>query len=138
MKRGIRLEKEVFNILRKSFPDIRKSGLYISPSHPFFGASPDGETPDSIFEIKCPMSQRTVKNFIKDGRVQPKVYSQIQLQLMLAGKQKGFLVIASPTFETDKKIDQYQVNFDKNHCENLVKKCMIFYESSVFNRLLIS
>ncbi|KAL1454601.1 hypothetical protein WDU94_010817 [Cyamophila willieti] len=88
MERGSRLEKEIFNVLRKKFPTLKKCGLFLHKEYPLFGASPDGITENAVFEIKCPSSLSTVTNYLKDGRINIKYQLQIQMQMAMCNVKK--------------------------------------------------
>ncbi|XP_063372526.1 uncharacterized protein LOC134660677 [Cydia amplana] len=68
MKRGKILEKRVLNKLRTDInKEIEECGFLIIDG--IFGASPDGIGDDFVVEIKCPISDKTKKNYIKNGQV---------------------------------------------------------------------
>ncbi|XP_063372595.1 uncharacterized protein LOC134660737 [Cydia amplana] len=68
MKRGKILEKRVLNKLRTDInKEIEECGFLIIDG--IFGASPDGIGDDFVVEIKCPISDKTKKNYIKNGQI---------------------------------------------------------------------
>lgn len=91
--RGLKLEGEVFSILKKKYPDIEQCGIKLTPERPMFGASPDGINKDFTFEIKCPSKVNTVVNYVRNGIVQDKYYFQMQLQMLLCNKMEGILCV---------------------------------------------
>lgn len=83
------------------------------PCWPIFGASPDSISEDYVIEIKCPKSVKTRANYVNgSGIVQPKYNAQIQLQMLLCGRKKGLFCVASPSFESDGKVDVIEVDYD--------------------------
>lgn len=86
---------------------IESCGFFISQSHPFLGASPDGLIgTDTVVEVKCPYSR---KNSLISEKTLPYLYvnasgnlslkenhtyyHQIQGQLFISGRSKAKLVI---------------------------------------------
>ncbi|XP_063384862.1 uncharacterized protein LOC134670968 [Cydia fagiglandana] len=68
IKRGKNLEKSVLNQLQQEInKDINETGFIIVDG--IFGASPDGIGDDFVVEIKCPISDKTKKTYIKDGQI---------------------------------------------------------------------
>ena len=99
MARGLRIEAKVRAVAETELGQkIRRCGLTISPETPIFAASPDGIGDDFVLEIKCPMYDRTVSLYIKDGHASPKCISQLQWQMFVCKKPMGFLVVADPKF----------------------------------------
>lgn len=136
MKRGSELEIYIIELLKSKFPTIRRSGLYLSPDYPLYGASPDAEASDCIIEIKCPISHETKISYLKDGTVQDKVMAQIQLQMLLTKKEKGYLVVADPQFEINKEFELAEVMFDRKLCHKLIAMCNLFYKDNIFLKLM--
>lgn len=64
MTRGIELEDVVFNVLKKKFKNIEKTGLMLSQEFPELGASADATNESAVFEIKCPSSLKTLDHYI--------------------------------------------------------------------------
>lgn len=137
MVRGLRIEKEVFKVLKREYPDIKECGIFLSKEFPLFGASPDAVNPEFVFEIKSPSSDKTVKNYI-DGKTQikKKFLMQIQLQMYFAEGKRGIFVVADPNFEENRKIKKYFVTLNEKFVESHLQKSLKFYENSVFPRLL--
>lgn len=136
MERGQRLEIEVRNLLKKEFPDIKECGLMLRFDLPIFGASPDGIDDKFVFEIKCPMKNTTVTNYLKNGVVQPKYMGQIQLQMLMSGRKKGVFCVALPNFEVSKEITKVIVDLDVNLCNDYIEKCKLFWFQYVFPKLM--
>lgn len=74
---------------------INESGLILNKCFPLFGASPDGISKNFVIEIKCPISQKTMNNYVRDGEITKKYMAQIQLQMLFAEKKKGFVLHCS-------------------------------------------
>jgi hypothetical protein len=138
MKRGIEIEDEVFQELKKIHPNIEKCGLYLSKEYPLFGASPDGIDENSVYEIKCPAANENIKKYYvsKNEQLHDKVKAQINLQMLLTGRKKGVLVIADQNFEQNRKISTHEVKFDNSYTNNLVEKCTKFYKENIFEKVL--
>ncbi|GBP74277.1 hypothetical protein EVAR_58555_1 [Eumeta japonica] len=81
MKRGRILEDQVRKTVSiKLGKKINKCGLIVSKIHPMIAGSPDGICEDSIIEIKCPTSAKTLKKYVCDGKLTQKFYVQVQLK----------------------------------------------------------
>ena len=117
---------------------VKKCGLFISDSHPFLAASPDGLVgEDSLVEVKCPFSG-------KDEPIMPgpqfpflhtnmslkhehNFYMQIQGQLFVTKRKVCYFVIF--TFHKENGLHFQQVPYDETFCEEeLIPKLEKFYE----------
>lgn len=137
MKRGKVLEEIVRKEVEiKKQISIKPSGLYLSASCPFFGASPDGVTETHVIEIKCPSKSATVSKYYKDGSLGKQYLAQIQTQMLLTGKEKGFFCVAHADFEVSKEVDVYEVLYDKSYCQDLFVKISKFWKECVFEKLI--
>lgn len=134
-KRGNRLENEVFQLLKRKYFDIQKCGIVLRSDLPNFGASPDGINDTFAFEIKCPTTAETVKNYVLDGALRDKVYYQMQLQMCLCGKRKGILCVADPAFVSNHLISEYEVHLDEIKLKQVLKASNIFWENVIFKNL---
>uniref|UniRef100_A0A2S2NJI8 YqaJ viral recombinase domain-containing protein n=1 Tax=Schizaphis graminum TaxID=13262 RepID=A0A2S2NJI8_SCHGA len=105
--------------------DIKTTGLAILQDFPIFGASADGIAADFVLEIKCPINHKTMINYIKNDIIQPKVLSQIQIQMH--NKSKGLLAIADPDFNINKKLQLKWFEYDYVYCEKLIKKSSLLF-----------
>lgn len=92
-KRGLKLETEVFNLLKKQYPDIRNCGIVLRPDMPIFGACPDGITDTYVFEIKCPSKEETVSNYVRSGVLQNKVFFKCNCKCICAENEEVFYVL---------------------------------------------
>jgi hypothetical protein len=90
--------------------------LFLSPDFSVFGASPDAIIGcDAVVEIKCPSSERTRKAYISDsGEMTSKYNAQVQLQMLLTSRTKGFFCVASPDLEETGCFDIIEVLFDRD------------------------
>lgn len=133
MKRGIQLEEQVLKVVASQKRiKIQKVGLYINPKDPIFGASPDGVSDEFCLEVKCPMKESTFRNYIKDGKITPKPFAQIQLQMYLTRKKKGLFCVASPNFEESNEVFIIEVQFDETYCNNLMSQALEFWKKAIF------
>ncbi|KAF9793822.1 hypothetical protein SFRURICE_010215 [Spodoptera frugiperda] len=104
MKRSRKLEssviKTVQNILKKR---VKPCGLFLSPQYPMIAASPDGICKDAVIEVKCPTSENTETNYIRNGNISEKYLAQIQLQMFVTKMRKGYFVSLTLTLNIQKK-----------------------------------
>jgi hypothetical protein len=80
-----------------------------SMDNPLFGASPDGNTSEHIFEIKCPSKESTVENYIKGGRMKLKYLAQVSLQMKIANRKRAIFCVADPQFKINKQKATYML-----------------------------
>lgn len=137
MRRGRRLEKQVLEVVQAILKvPLESSGLFLNPQFPALGASPDALGPDFVVEIKCPTSAKTTSNYISTNNTIGKAYlGQIQLQMLMTCKKRGYFCVAAHDFEQTKKVRVFTVNFNKQFILNLVEKSMEFWGKSVFPKL---
>ncbi|KAF9808195.1 hypothetical protein SFRURICE_017347 [Spodoptera frugiperda] len=122
MKRGRELESEVIKVVQKIKKiKIKKCGIILSPLYPIMGASPDGETDDYSIEIKCPSSEKSVCQYIKNNEVSAKCMAQVQLQMHLSQKNKALFCVAHTDFEKSKNVTIVEVDYNKEMCERLIQ-----------------
>lgn len=131
-KRGLLLEDVVSNQLKKKYPTLKKCGVILRSDMPMFAASPDGMSDDFMFEIKCPYKDKTITNYIENDSIKEKVYYQMQLQMLMANKEKGILCVADLNFEKNKKITQKEVALDRKNIKKLVLVCTEFWRKNIF------
>lgn len=81
----------------------------LSKNYPMLAGSPDGMCKNSIIEIKCPMIEKTVKYYVKNGKPTQKFYVRMQLQMLLTGNKKGYFCVADCNFSANKKIDIMEI-----------------------------
>lgn len=137
MKRGRFLENQVLKEVEKiNNIKINKCGLKLNSSYPIMGASPDGESYDYSIEVKCPKSAKAMGRYLTSGnKVTAKYMAQVQLQMHFFYKAKALFCVAHSDFETTKKVNILEVDYDKQLCENLLEKCNIFWNEAVFPKL---
>ncbi|XP_050671060.1 uncharacterized protein LOC126969572 isoform X1 [Leptidea sinapis] len=122
MKHGRILEDEVRKTVSANLEKkIRKCGLFLSKNYPMLAGSPDGICENSIIEIKCPMSQKTVKAYVKNGKPTQKFYVQMQLQMLLTGHKKGYFCVADCNYSANKKVDIMEIMYDEKYVSDFLK-----------------
>ncbi|XP_050560327.1 uncharacterized protein LOC118268450 [Spodoptera frugiperda] len=136
IRRGKVLEKEVVKELEKEFGAIQHTGLILIS--PIIGVSPDGICSDFVIEIKCPISENTIKNYVRDGILGEKYKAQIMVQMHAAKKLKGLFCIADPTFEQTKLLHKYWVDYDKKYVTGLLDRAEEFWKQFIFKTVLQS
>lgn len=133
MKRGRILEDEVRKTVSiKLGKNIKKCGLMLSKNYPMIAGSPDGICQDSIIEIKCPMSAKNYKNYIKNGEPTNKYNAQMQLQMYLTGLQKGYFCVADSNYSTNKKVEILCVLFDEKYVSEFLKVLVSLWKAKVY------
>lgn len=116
MKRGRILEDDVKKtVSAKLGKKIKICGLMLSKNYPMLAGSPDGICEDNIIEIKCPMSEKTVKNYVYNGKPTQKFYVQMQLQMLLTGLKKGYFCVADCNYSVNKKVDIMNIMYDEKY-----------------------
>lgn len=134
IKRGIILEplvlKKVENLVGMKF---KSSGLHLLPCWPIFGASPDGINEEFVVEIKCPSTTQAIKNYIKEnGYISEKFNAQIQLQMLLTGRKKGYFCVAHSDFEKSGNVEVKLVMYDDTFVSDLLCRSQTFWRTYVF------
>lgn len=134
MKRGRVLEDEVRKTVEKLLrKKIKKCGLVLSTKYPMIAGSPDGICEDSIIEIKCPISAKTYKNYIKNGQASEKYNAQIQLQMYLTGKKTGYFCVADPDYTTNTKVEIISVPFNQEYVDKLISEKLVpFWKNNIY------
>ncbi|XP_047031864.1 uncharacterized protein LOC124638799 [Helicoverpa zea] len=136
IKRGKTLEKEVLKELEQELGAIQHTGLILIS--PIIGVSPDGICKDFVIEIKCSISDKTMKSYVRDGELYEKYKAQIMLQMHAAKKLKGLFCIADPSFEQTKLLHKYWVDYDEKHVTYLLGAAEEFWKQFIFNSVLQS
>lgn len=133
MQRGRKLEELVIAEIQKKLKlKIEKSGLLLLPSLPMLGASPDGIGLDYIVEIKCPSSEKTIKNYLQKGQISEKVKGQINLQMLASGMKKGLFCVADPNFEKNKQFQYLWIEYDESFTCDMIEQAVNFWKQNVF------
>ena len=135
MKRGKYLENKIVAALRERNINMKKCGIFLSKNIPIFGASPDGINDTHILEIKSPFKDATIKNYIYKNEITPKCMAQLQLQMCLCRRNKGYFVVADPAFETTGILTVKEIVFDSKMCMELICNAEIFWSNCIFNKL---
>ncbi|KAF4530377.1 hypothetical protein B566_EDAN017102, partial [Ephemera danica] len=135
MTRGLKLEEEILEVVRKKHghTGIKRSGYVLSHAYPLAGCSPDGVSDEAIYEIKSPSKASTRINYIKkNGNLQPKVETQMQIQMLMTTKKMGYLCLASPDFETNHEVELFKLEFDQVKAEDTASKANAFWCKYIF------
>lgn len=136
MARGTILEEFVFEEVKKEYPELQKAGLIMNSNvHPFFAASPDGFHEDFVLEIKCPNTKNTFETYIDVNKLSRKYFAQIQLQMMVTGKKKALLAVASLDFEQTRNVTKIWIPFDEDYMTEMIEQASEFYENAIFPAL---
>lgn len=111
---------------------IKKCGLKLSSEYPIVGASPDGLTEDYVIEVKCPLSEKAMSRYIKENKVSLKYKAQVQLQMHFYSRTKALFCVAASDFESTKNIIMIEEQYEKEFCEDMLKKCTLFWCNAIF------
>lgn len=136
MKKGSNLEHQVFQLIKTKFTNIKKCGLFLNQQYPLFGASPDGIGPDFVLEIKCPTSDKTFKKYVENDRIQQSYLLQIQLQMAICGKKKGYFVVAHPGFEKKELFTLLETKYNHSLVQENFNKAVAYYRDNIFPHIL--
>lgn len=132
-RRGLSLEPEILKVISaRRHIKINQCGLYVNRQFPVFGASPDGITNKYVIEVKCPSKEKSILNYIKNGKIVPKCNAQMQLQMLFTKRRKGLFCVADHRFETTKDVTIIDVNFDSDLCDDLLRDAGLFWEKNIF------
>lgn len=133
MKRGRMLEDEVRKtVSTRQGEKIKKCGLMLCKKYPMLAGSPDGICDAGVIEIKCPISVKTVKNYVQNGKLTKKYYVQMQLQMYLTGLHKGFFCVADCNYSVNKKVDMISVTFDEKYVLDFIKVLVSSWKENVY------
>lgn len=136
MARGTILEEFVFEEVKKEYPELQRAGLIMNQNvHPFFAASPDGYHKDFVLEIKCPNTRNTFDTYIDVNKLSRKYFAQIQLQMLITGKTKALLAVASLDFEKTRNITKIWIPLDDEYMTEMMEQANEFYEKAIFPAL---
>ncbi|RVE48496.1 hypothetical protein evm_006807 [Chilo suppressalis] len=128
MKRGRVLESKVREAVEKKLgKKIKECGLFISPQNPFLAGTPDGICDSEIcIEIKCPTSEKTFKNYIKDGKVTQKYMAQLQVQMYVTNLKITYFCVADYNFEDTNDVEVLLVKYDESLLTNYISSMYKF------------
>ncbi|XP_063893189.1 uncharacterized protein LOC135117617 [Helicoverpa armigera] len=133
IKRGRMLEDEVREtVSSKLRKTINKCGLFISKKYPTIAGSPDGVCDESIIEIKCPISTKTLKNYVNNGKPTKKYYAQMQLQMYLSGRQQGYFCVADCNYNINKNVNIICVQYDDKYVSEFVLALVHSWKHNVY------
>lgn len=131
--------------------ELHQCGLFLSPSYPMLGASPDGVVTckccgSGIVEVKCPYSaaQEPLMDLILSGRSCLQVinnevmldrkheyYYQIQLQLLMSKRNFcDFVVWSAGDWFCER------ITFDNSFIQNTIPKALDFFRDAVLIEVL--
>lgn len=140
MKRGLDIEADVRRQFSKDKKRRVEPGHFLmTPDLPLCGASPDGVGTDFLLEIKSPISNANIKNFVKvDGTPTKKVLLQILLQLKMSGKSLCYLIITDDDFEKNHKYKTVEVHLNQENDAVLttaLEHAEMFWKQHIFPKL---
>ena len=116
---------------------IENVGLKLDPKYPIFGASADGISKDSVFEVKSPISQKSKLNYIlKNGKPSNKCKAQVHLQMLLCKRKQGYLCVAHPDFEETGYVEIVKIPFEQTYLESIMEKAQLFWIKFVYPKLV--
>ncbi|XP_060800914.1 uncharacterized protein LOC132901881 [Amyelois transitella] len=85
MSRGKILEKKVLRVARKKRLKLKKLDYFLMPSILFLEQQqPDGFTENYTIKVKCPSTEAAILFYVKDNKITPKCWTQVQLQMLCA------------------------------------------------------
>lgn len=134
MERGTALESQVFKRVQAlTRIPFQHCGLFLSPSFPLFGASPDGISKDHVMEIKCPVSEKSRISYINaKGEITNKYRAQMQLEMLLSKRDSALFCVAHHNFESNKIVTIMEEKFDKLFVDQLIAEASAFWEKAVW------
>ncbi|KAL0861405.1 hypothetical protein ABMA27_008949 [Loxostege sticticalis] len=133
MKRGRMLEDKVREtVSTKLGKTINKRGLFISKKYPMIAGSPDGVCEESIIEIKCPISSKTYKKYVNNGKPTKKYYAQMQLQMYLSGLHKGYFCVAHCNYNINKNVNIICVKYDDKYVSEFILALVHSWKYNVY------
>ncbi|KOB68049.1 Alkaline nuclease [Operophtera brumata] len=133
MKRGRMLEDKVRKTVSTRLgKKIQKCGLMLCKKYPMLAGSPDGICEANVIEIKCPISEKTLKNYVQNGKPTQKFYVQMQLQMYLTGLHKGYFCVADCNYSVNKNVDIISVTFDDKYVSDFIKVLVSSWKDNVY------
>ena len=139
MRRGREMEPLVLDIVAKKVGKIERSGLLLRSDLPIFGASPDGLTRDgkAVVEVKCPSHAKHLRRYInEDLTMVQKHRAQVQLLMLMSGRDLAFFCVADPSFPEKKDVYICRERYDASYCHELIQSAAKFWCGSVFPELV--
>ncbi|XP_046392244.1 uncharacterized protein LOC124160435 [Ischnura elegans] len=137
MSRGRNLEVAIKNVVESKLGvKISDCGLFLRGDYPVLGASPDGIDENNVFEFKCPISLSSYAKYIVqcNGSFFPakQHFAQMQLQMLMTGRRKGYFCVARPDFEDSQEVEIVSVDYDQHKCMALINNAMKFWKENIF------
>lgn len=133
MKRGRKLEDLVKKQLEKQLGEISQCGLFICQEYPMIAASPDGIlNGDTVIEIKCPVNEKTYKNYVSNNQITDKYYAQVQLQMHVTKLKKCLFCVASWDFEKNNIVNIVPIDCNEKYVEDLLCDLVTFWKKNVY------
>lgn len=113
-----------------------RCGFLIDREYPFFGVSPDGINDTHVVEVKCPLKESTLVDYISlNGKVTEKYFAQVQTQMFVSRRRKAFFCVADPQFEKNQKVTVVNLTLNVKFCKELLKKSENFWSSNVYPKI---
>lgn len=123
MQRGIDFEDAAVNCFEaKTGVFTEKCGFIKSSEIPWLGASPDrliGD--DAILECKVP-NTLTHSDYIIDGIVPKKYIAQVQCQMLVTNRSKGYFISWDDRFIDGLELFVVETKRDDEYLDNLIKE----------------
>ncbi|XP_057339978.1 uncharacterized protein LOC130677297 [Microplitis mediator] len=142
MERGKKIEAMVLQqVEQKMKKKLNKCGLFLSEKYPYLGASPDAIDDEFVIEIKCPTSDKSARTYIDTNnydKVAMKYITQMQMEMLFAGRKKAMFVVADPNFEDTKAFKSIIINYDSQLINKLLEDLSKFWKKCIFKRLFNS
>ncbi|KAL1509286.1 hypothetical protein ABEB36_004048 [Hypothenemus hampei] len=130
------LVNQILEKLKKKYSRI---GLMLNPRYPIFGASPDAICEEYVVEIKCPLTEKTLANYLtKENKITAKCNAQVQLQMFFFNKKKCLFCVADPNFEKNFKCHYIWVKYDEAYVESIMSAAEDFWRYNIFSYLCSS
>ncbi|KAF9406034.1 hypothetical protein HW555_013452, partial [Spodoptera exigua] len=133
MKRGRLLEQKVFEVVKKILgKDIKKCGLFISKLNSMIAVSPDGISEQFLVEIKCPFTEETIKNYLQDEETIKKMLCPNAAPNVCLWYKKSNYCIADNKFESNKKVNIIDVDFNEEYINTLLNQLLLFWKTNIY------
>lgn len=132
LKRKLRKRSILAEISKCYKTNIQHCGLLLDLAYPFFCATPDGLSSELVVEIKMPSTQEEYEKYLIDNeKIPPKYFSQIQMQMFLANREKALYCVVAPDFAKSGAVEYINVDLKKALIEPLFAKA-----EDVWNKLI--
>lgn len=122
-KRKLQKQSILSELAKCNRTNIECCGILLDMAYPHFCATPDGISSELIVEIKVPSTKEEYKKYlINNGKIPPKYFAQIQMQMFMASRDKALYCVASPDFAKNGAVEYISVDLDKGFIEPMVAK----------------